>query len=77
MAIDGAEIRLECLKLAYRHDRGPETAVAAATVLEAYVLGMGGKAASPAPAETSEPGQPVRRGPGRPRKDRSEENPFS
>lgn len=36
--LDAVEVRLECLKLAYRHDRSPEDSVKAAKELEAYVL---------------------------------------
>lgn len=35
------ELRLECARLAYRHDRAPADAVAAARIIEAYVAGDG------------------------------------
>lgn len=39
-------IRLECVKLAFRHDRSSEDAVAKAEVLEKYVTGDDAKAPS-------------------------------
>lgn len=35
------ELRLECARLVYRHDRSPEDAVKAARAIEAYVAGDG------------------------------------
>jgi len=37
--MDDADIRLECLKLAHRHDRDPAQVVDVAKVYEAYVSG--------------------------------------
>jgi hypothetical protein len=36
--IDIAQIRLECVKLAHRHDKTPEDVVAVAKVYEQYVV---------------------------------------
>lgn len=37
--MDAADIRLECLKLAHRHDREPAQVVVVAEVYETYVSG--------------------------------------
>lgn len=39
METDIQSIRLEVLKLVYRHDRAPEDSVKAAEILERYVVG--------------------------------------
>lgn len=48
---NNAQIRVECLKITYRHDRSPENAVIRAGVLERYVNGT-------AIADIVEQGQP-------------------
>lgn len=59
------EIRLECLKLAHRHDRKADDVVAHAREYERYVVGEG---ETPAPVVETE----RRRGPGRPRKNKAD-----
>lgn len=46
------QVRLECVKLAYRHDRSAEDSVAKAADLERYVL-----IGKPAPVQTGNGGQ--------------------
>lgn len=51
------QIRVECLKIAYRHDRSPQDAVAKAEELEKYITG---DADSSAPTDRqAEPDRPI------------------
>lgn len=58
------EIRLECLKLAHRHDRAAEVVVTHAKEYEDYVLG----GADDGTKEKVDPDKPEKRRPGRPPK---------